>query len=309
MDWYWWVILGLGIALLFTLVYTLLFQHQIKNLLKQMQQIIDEDTNILLTTQAPFHDSDHLADEINSLIGKYKHTLRKVERSNRNFKEIITNISHDLRTPLTSAIGYMQMVESNSLSEPEKQEYLQLVHQRMITVRTMLEQLFELARIESDELVLQSDCINVNNVLRDTISLFYDDFLQKKITPTVSIPETAYTIIGDADALKRVFQNIIHNALVHGENDFSLTVKAKNHRCKMSFSNHTKLLDYSDIPYIFDRFYTADHSRSRKTTGLGLSISKRLVERMSGSIDADYKDELFSITVSFPLVTDNPTRR
>lgn len=302
MNWYWWVMIGLSVTLLITVLYLFLFQRQIKSLLKQMQFIINQDTNILLTTQAPFHNVDELTNEMNLIISKYKHAFRKVERSNRNFKEIITNISHDLRTPLTSAIGYMQMVESSNLPEGKKEEYLYLIHQRITAVRTMLEQLFELARIESDELILQEIFVNVNNVLRDSISIFYDDFLQKEITPAISISEKPHTIFCDMDALKRVFQNIISNALAHGEQDFSLSSTVSNGKCHIVFSNHTKQLDYIDVPYIFDRFYTADQSRSKKTTGLGLSISKRLVERMNGSIDAEYKDELFSIIVSLPIV-------
>lgn len=120
MNWYWWVICILSIALFALVLYILLYQRQMKRLIQQMHFIINKDTNKLLTTDIHLFNIDSLANEINLIIGKYKHAYRKAERSNRNFKEIITNISHDLRTPLTSAIGYMQMIESNHLSEEKR---------------------------------------------------------------------------------------------------------------------------------------------------------------------------------------------
>ena len=143
-------------------------------------------------------------------------------------------------------------------------------------VRKLLDQLFEFARIEADELVLAEEAVNLGNVLRDTLALFYNDFCSQDSEPEIQIPDDPFVVTGDTDAFKRIFSNILSNALTHGEGHFSIKAVLTDGAVNITFENRTHSITPDDLPCIFDRFYTTDVSRSRKTTGLGLSIAKRL---------------------------------
>ena len=242
-----------------------------------------------------------LIESINTLLETHRQFEIRMTQANRSFKNSITSISHDLRTPLTSASGYIQMLQDFDLPEETRAEYLEIVQQRIQAVRKLLDQLFEFARIEADELVLAEEPVNLGNVLRDTLALFYNDFCSQDSEPEIQIPDDPFIVTGDADAFKRIFSNILSNALTHGEGHFSIKAVLADCAVNITFENSTHSIIPDDLPCIFDRFYTTDVSRSRKTTGLGLSIAKRLATRMGGSISASLDNDVFGIHLQFSL--------
>lgn len=300
MDIILWIIIGiLLIATIILSVCQIVRKRQISLLRKQLHFIETKETNLLLTTQYHFDETDAFVEDINRILSRHREITIRMNRLNNNFKETITSISHDIRTPLTSAIGYLQMLEQPDLSITKRHEYFTIIQNRILAVQRMLDQLFEYARIESGELQLQAEPVNLNNVLRDTLGMFYNDFVSKGTEPRIEIPEDAYTITGDKAALKRVFENIINNALVHGKTNYSIiSYKKENHYC-VEFANQTDTIDEDDIDRIFERFFTTDRSRTKKSTGLGLAISKNLIEIMGGRITASLVDQVFCITICF----------
>lgn len=266
----------------------------------QVSLHVKTDTNLQLSTALTFRDVDDLAAGINEALARHRRTEQALMRVSRNYKDTITSISHDLRTPLTSASGYLQMLRCANTPSEKREQYLEAIDRRIGAVRRLLDQLFEFARIEADELVLDPRRLLVNNVLRDAVSLFYDDFCQKGANPDVDIPDESAVIFADQDALRRVFENILQNALVHGDGEYCIRSEQTASGCCIRFENATHTIEDGDLAHIFDRFYTTDRSRSRRTTGLGLSIAKKLTERMGGAIGAALEDEIFTITVYFP---------
>ncbi|WP_195267894.1 HAMP domain-containing sensor histidine kinase [Eubacterium sp. 1001713B170207_170306_E7] len=291
----------LGAAALIAVTHILLLKKQLRDIIRQNHFIQNEDTNLPITAAMPDKEVEALIESINTLLETHRQFEIRMTQANRSFKNSITSISHDLRTPLTSASGYIQMLQDFDLPEETQAEYLEIVQQRIQAVRKLLDQLFEFARIEADELILAEEPVNLGNVLRDTLALFYNDFCSQDSEPEIQIPDDPFIVTGDADAFKRIFSNILSNALTHGEGRFAIKAELKSNTVDITFKNSTHSITPDDLPCIFDRFYTTDASRSRKTTGLGLSIAKRLAARMGGSIDASLEDDVFGIHLQFSL--------
>lgn len=289
------------LTILFAVSVILLISYrlEIKKITYELKFIRRNDTNMRLSQNIHFKETTHLIAELNDYISEQKAFCIKLENTNRMFKETITSISHDLRTPLTSASGYIQMANKPGVSDDKKKEYLSTVESRINAVNLLLNQLFEYARIESGEYSLSKAKINISNELCDAVSVFYDDFRSKNIIPEITISEEPLYILGDRDAVKRVFMNIINNAVKYGTGSFGIKTVKKSENIIISFFNETDKLSEHDVSRIFDRFYTSDLSRSKKSTGLGLAISKRFVNMMEGEISADYNDGIFKIEIRF----------
>lgn len=286
-------------ALIILTFYHMYYRMNIKHITKQLEEIIDiKDTNQLLTILARQKDITNLVNMLNNQLTENRISKIQIKRLNKNFRDSITNISHDLRTPLTTAGGYVQMLQSD-VTEDEKQEYLAIVLERQNTVKKLLEQLFEYVRIESGEIVYEQVPIDAKSVFLDVLTMYYDDFFKMKQEPTIIFPDTPCIINGDEQGLKRIFSNIIFNSITHGNGDFNFEIQEIN-GYSFTFSNISEPMKKDDLNYVFDRSYTKDKSRNKKTTGLGLSIAKEIVNQLDGKINAYYHNDRFSIVVSFP---------
>lgn len=289
------IITSIAVVILAALL--LLYKRELSRMHEQLRFIRSNTTNMEVTTELQAGELVALAQEINAFIAEFKRRQIKIEASEREFKQAITNVSHDLRTPLTSAVGYLQMLGRDGISEEKQAEYLSIIERRVSAVRKMLDELFELTRIEAGEYALNLEKVNLTNVLRDTLSLYYDDFVTKGMTPTISIPGEAVYAAADSNAVKRVLQNLTGNALRHGAGDLRITLEGGKDVC-IAFCNDAEM-EQGDAQRLFERFYTADQQRSKRSTGLGLSIAKGLVENMGGSISAAYDGKRLTITVCF----------
>lgn len=286
-------------ALIILTFYHMYYRMNIKHITKQLEEIIDiKDTNQLLTILARQKDITNLVNMLNNQLTENRISKIQIKRLNKNFRDSITNISHDLRTPLTTAGGYVQMLQSD-VAEDEKQEYLAIVLERQNTVKKLLEQLFEYVRIESGEIVYEQVPIDAKSVFLDVLTMYYDDFFKMKQEPTIIFPDTPCIINGDEQGLKRIFSNIIFNSITHGNGDFHFKIQEIN-GYSFTFSNISEPMKKDDLNCVFDRSYTKDKSRNKETTGLGLSIAKEIVNQLDGKINAYYHNDRFSIVVSFP---------
>ncbi len=286
-------------ALIILTFYHMYYRMNIKHITKQLEEIIDiKDTNQLLTILARQKDITNLVNMLNNQLTENRISKIQIKRLNKNFRDSITNISHDLRTPLTTAGGYVQMLQSD-VSEDEKQEYLAIVLERQNTVKKLLEQLFEYVRIESGEIVYEQVPIDAKSVFLDVLTMYYDDFFKMKQEPTIIFPDSPCIIKGDEQGLKRIFSNVIFNSITHGNGDFHFEIQEIN-GYSFTFSNISEPMKKDDLNCVFDRSYTKDKSRNKKTTGLGLSIAKEIVNQLDGKINAYYNNDRFSIVVSFP---------
>lgn len=296
-----WVVTTFLLMFMFIILvfYHLYYRSNIKHITKQLKEIMNlTDTNQLLTVVAKQKDITNLVNQLNNLLQDIRLSRIRIKRLNRNFRQSITNISHDLRTPLTTASGYVQMLQT-SAAEEEQQEYLAIILERQNMVKMLLEQLFEYVRIESGEITYEHVPIDAKKILVDTLAMYYDDFYKKGQEPTVHLPEQPCMILGDAQGVKRIFSNILFNAIVHGRGEYCFEIQESD-GYTFTFSNLSEPMTKDDLDYIFERFYTKDKSRNKNTTGLGLAIAKEITKRLNGTIKAFYNNGKFSVSISFP---------
>lgn len=294
----------LSMILIVFIFYHMYYRINIKHITKQLDEIINEkDTNQLLTLLARQKDITNLVNMINNHLNENRLSKIHIKKLNKNFRYSITNISHDLRTPLTTAGGYVQILQSD-VTEEERQEYLAIILERQNTVKKLLDQLFEYVRIESGETIYERVPIDAKSIFIDTIAMYYDDFFNKGLEPTVIFPSSPCIINGDEQGLKRIFSNILFNAVIHGSGEYYFEIKETDTYI-FTFSNISEPMTNDDIDYIFDRFYTKDKSRNKKTTGLGLSIAKEITKQLDGKITACYSEGRFSISISFPKTKES----
>lgn len=293
------IIFVLLLLLLLTITYHIYYRLNIKHITQQLEEIMNiKDTNKLFTVIAKQRDIIKLASILNNLIKDTRLSRIRIRRMNQNFRQSITNISHDLRTPLTTAGGYVQMLQSG-VTEEEGQEYLSIISERQNMVKKLLEQLFEYVRIESGEIIYEHVPVDAKKILVDTLAMYYDDFNKKGQEPIIHFPEKSCMVQGDEQGVKRIFSNILFNAIVHGKGKYSFEIHETD-VYTFTFSNMSEPMTNDDLDNIFERFYTKDQSRNKKTTGLGLAIAKEITRQLNGKIEAYYNNGIFSISVILP---------
>lgn len=275
------------------------YKKQIRHLVQELEFLEETNAKSPLTSVWPVGETEKLISRMNRILGKSRLEVERLSRENESYRHSITGISHDVRTPLTSVKGYVQMLSNPKVSLEKREEYLEIIGKRLKDLTGLLDQLFEYTRIEAGEMRLEPEDVNVCNLFAETISMFYEDFLEKGCWPEVSIPAKPCYIRADRRALTRIIENLMKNALVHGTGDYGLSLYREENQVAIRISNRTEVIEKSDMERIFDRFYTTDQSRSRKTTGLGLAIVKELAGQMKGRAEASLEGGLFTITVRF----------
>lgn len=259
------------------------------------------DTNMLLTSAVHIGKTEEVIAQVNKVIAVKRQRQEQLLRENRSYRDSITCISHDIRTPLTSAKGYIQMLSDSAVSEAKKEEYARIVERRLNDLADLLDQLFLYARMEAGEFSLDIVSFNASNVFAETVSLFYEDFVKKDCEPHVYIVPKPCRLRADRQAFVRIVENLIKNALVHGTGGYELAIYQEGNQAVMRVANKTESIEQEDMERIFDRFYTTDRSRSRRTTGLGLAIVKELTERMGGAAWACLENGVFSVEIRLDL--------
>lgn len=303
----WGIIVILLIIIYFLVTRLYAYRKQVNHMIEELSLQEQETTNYELTSHYPIGNTTELILAVNRVIKKHKELENSLRKENRIYKESITGISHDIRTPLTSSKGYIQLLKDKKIPKNKKREYIDIINRQMNDVADMLTQLFEYARIEAGELKMEPEVFSAGNVFAEVIALFYEDFVKAGFEPEVEIsPEPCY-IEADKMAFTRIVENLMKNALVHGTGGYKISFAREDNKAVIRISNQTDSISEKDIAYIFDRFYTSDESRSRRTTGLGLSIVKRFSEQMGGRAEAFLEKDVFTIEVNVPLAEEGDT--
>jgi len=279
------VLLGTGLIIMF--IKWLQLKKDLREIHRLSSDIIQTDTNMQLTTATFDKDVTALCQGINNLLQKSRQDYFNVQRTQAILKQGITNISHDLRTPLTSAKGYLQMIENKKIDEETRLRYLTTIRERLDALTILMDNLFAFSRAVEGGITLRR--INVGNVLRDTLVNHFIEIENKGMTVESEITDTPLYGMYDEDALKRVITNLITNAITHGKEYMRVALSDG----VIEIANKADDLQHLDIDNIFERFYTADTSRSNKRTGLGLAIAKELIEKMGSTISVEKKEDLF----------------
>ena len=291
----WLLCAALAAAVLALLVKLRLLQRSLDDITGQLGERLSSDTNnpIFLSARDPY--ARRLAAELNIHLKELRRQRRRYENGDRELKEAVTNVSHDLRTPLTAICGYLELLERGDRT-PDQARYLSLIAGRAQAMRQLTEELLRYsvaARLE-DEPALEP--VDLNGAVDEAAAALYGAFMERGIVPAVSLPEERVVRILDRAALSRVLGNLLTNALKYSGGDLEVTLTPDG---SIILSNAAPGLDEVQVGRLFDRFYTVETGRS--STGLGLSIARALTERMGGTIAARYEAGRLAVTLRFPL--------
>lgn len=249
------------------------------------------DTNTLIDISSRDGKMRALADSINRELKILRREHHLYTQGDKELKTAVTNISHDLRTPLTAVCGYLDVMKRMEI--PEKMgEYLDIIADRAELMKQLTEELFVYSVILSADGKSEKEELSVNQVLEDSIMGYYAAMTEKGIDPKVRITERKIVRTLNRAELSRVFSNLLNNAIKYSGGDLEITMSDDG---AVTFSNTAEGLDPVQVERLFDRFYTVEAARN--STGLGLSIAKTLVEQSGGSISAEYLKNKLMITV------------
>lgn len=286
-------ILVLAVVVLTIKIYVL--KKSIEEICDGFEHSLHTDTNVQVSVSSRDESVRTLAKAINIQLSELRKIKRQYENGDQELKDAITNISHDLRTPLTAIWGYLDLLEKKDLPADEKR-YIEQIRNRSEALKQLTEELFRYSVISSTP-EMSYENVDMRRVIEETLISFEGALQEANIIPNVQLPVSPIWRRLDSTALTRIFSNIINNAIKYTDGDFSVVLDENG--C-VTFSNTAKELNTVEVGKLFDRFYTVDSAR--KSTGLGLSIAKLLTERMQGSIKAEYISDKLNIVVSFPSV-------
>ena len=287
-----WVIIGiLTLVILVLLIKIYLLRKGAKEIAEAFHDKLITDTNTLIDISTRDSYMTTLAASINEQLRLLRKQRHKYLNGDRELKEAVTNISHDLRTPLTAICGYMDLLEREEKSETVTR-YLSLIANRTEALKQLTEELFRYSVILSTQDDMEMENVCVNNVLEESIAGFFGALTERGITPVISITEKRIERRLNKAALSRVFSNILSNILKYSNGDLEIVMREDG---QIIFSNSASDLNEVQVGKLFDRFFTVEAARN--SNGLGLSIAKSLIEHMGGTITAGYANSVLCIVI------------
>ena len=288
------LICSLALAALCLLAYLLVLRHSLREAAEELDEKLRTDTNTLISISSGDRAMQSLVTHINRQLQALRRERLRLHSGNAELTAAVTNISHDLRTPLTALCGYLDLLEQEPQTEAAAR-HLAVIRERTDAMRALTEELFRYSVLTATADELHTEPVCLNDVLEQSLAGFYGALSARGITPSVQLPEEKVIRPLDAAALRRVFDNILSNAAKYSDGDLTVTLSPDG---KVTFSNRASALSRVEAARLFDRFYTVDSARG--STGLGLSIAKLLTEKLHGTISADYENETLRICIAFP---------
>lgn len=289
-----WIIIVLVIINIFLVLYFFCIKKEINRITKEIRTIHNTSSNTLLHTEKASYLFLEEIEEINALLIENRLDKIQYEKKKENLKNMMINISHDLRTPLTSALGYMDMILYSNLIEEEKIKELNIVFERLKRLEELIETFFVLSKME-DDIMLEN--VNIIGVLEQSIAHYYEDYKKEKREIILFNKCPKIIISSNRDMLSRIFDNLISNAFKYSSGNLEIKLEEKE-QIVITFTNEL-LNSELEIDKIFDRFYTVDVSRTSGNTGLGLAIVKEFTEQLNGNVSAQIKDKKLEIVLIF----------
>lgn len=280
-------IIGLSLTILIVLLIIFILKtKEINRLTLELKKLNSEGKIEKLRLSLPNKNIENLIVEINTLIDDKRKMENIYKGKDMELREAIANMSHDLRTPLTSIMGYVYLLNDDKLDKEERKEYLKIIEKRSLVLNDLITNFYGLSRIQADQYEIKLEPVNLELVLGEIIAAFYETLDYKFGEPEINIEEGLGPVLADKQALNRIFTNLIENIIKHGEGEVKISLKKKNKYIVMEFSNKAEDLESKDVNRIFEKFFTKDRMRTGQNTGLGLAIVKLLVEKQGQKIEA-----------------------
>ena len=290
-----WDIIGILlflIAVLLAKIYML--QKDAREIGEAFADRLMTNTNTLIDISGNDRYMRSLANAINTQLRKLRKERNRFWQGDMELKHTVTNISHDLRTPLTAICGYLDLLEQEEKSETVER-YIEVIRNRTELLEQLTEELFRYSVIMTTEGNGEREPVVINRILEESIAAFYTAFHERNIVPRIQMPDSKVVRNLEPFILSRVFSNLLSNAIKYSDGDLDITLSETG---EIIFTNTAAGLNEVQVGKLFDRFYTVESAR--KSTGLGLAIARTLIEQKNGTISARYVDNRLSICVLVP---------
>lgn len=284
----------LALIILSLLVKIHLMQRAAVEIEEALADKLGNDTNTLIDISSHDRYMRQLANSINSQLRKLRSERHRFQQGDLELKTAITNISHDLRTPLTAICGYLDLLEQEEKSAAVS-HYLNIIGNRADMLKQLTEELFRYSIVISAGNAAGSEPISLNSILEESLAAYYAALKERGIVPNIQMPDKNILRRLDRASLSRVFANLINNALLYSDGDLDISLSEAG---EIIFTNSAAKLSEIQVGRLFDRFYTVE--AARKSTGLGLAIARTLIEQMDGTIIAQYHEKKLCIYILLP---------
>jgi len=285
------LIIFLIIIIIYLIYKIITINISLKEIDNKLNIILNNNTNNLITIST----NNKLIKNITNNLNKHLSNLRKQKleylNGNKEIRNSITDISHDLRTPLTSLKGYIDLIKKEKSNNKQK-EYLSIIDERVDKLIELTNKFFDYSKIIDNNINKEKICLN--DILEETIISSYSLFKRNNITPNITICNNKIYRHLDRNMLIRTIENILFNSIKYTENNINITLSSNG---KISISNKINKLDRTSIGKLFDRYYTVENAKNN--SGIGLSIAKHLVQLNNGHIKAIYKKKTLTIEIDF----------
>lgn len=281
-----------GIMTVISLISLFIFLGDIKDMLKQIDYKNKTNSHFEISTQSSLPSIKKLQLKINELYENINEVEELASKKEKEMRTLMSGISHDIRTPLTSIKGYLKLIEEAN-DDQERKKYYDIVEYRLDTLGSMLEDLFVHSKISDSEYELKKESVEIFPIICKVMASFYDDFEKKNIEPIIHFSNEHLRVMANQDMLIRMIHNLVNNVLKHGCDGFEI----KEIDNKIFFINKVQNCEQIEVDRLFDRFYQADLSRHQNSTGLGLSIVKQIAEIHGWSINACIEDNKLTIMI------------
>lgn len=290
--WLWAVIIVLACGAAALSVKVFFLRRAAREIRQGFAQRLRTDTNTLIDLSSRDAVMRELAAGVNEELKELRRQRQRYLQGDAELKEAVTNISHDLRTPLTAVCGYLELLKEEETTE-KAQRYLAQIENRVEAMKDLTEELFRYSVVTSDQ-GLELELLDLGGALEESLLSYYGAMEQRGITPEIHMPSEKVMRRLDPTAVSRVFSNIISNAVKYSDGDLTVRMEPEG---RITFANSAKGLDAVAAGRLFDRFYTVEAARN--STGLGLSIARQLTERMGGRLTAEYQDGRLCLILIF----------
>lgn len=271
-------------------------KRQIRNLSNQMEALLRKDTEKMLDISLIDKDLERLAGILNMYNNQQRQTVATALRHEEYLKESVANISHDLRTPLTVIIGYLQLFKREDLADVQKKR-IETILNKAERMRELTESFYNLSVLDTECVTPKKEKFNFSNLLINLITENSLALERKNISPEIELPEFSVFIISDRNMVERIIQNLLTNAIRYSSGYVFIKLEtSEKNKMRFIIENSVSNVSEIDISRLFERFYMADKSR-RGGTGLGLAVVKGLVEKLGGNVNANIKSDRLRIVL------------
>lgn len=271
----------------------LLIRRSAEQICSGFAQRLRQDTNTLIDISGGDRTMRELAARINEELRLLRQERRRYLQGDGELKEAVTNISHDLRTPLTAILGYLELLRREEQSE-QAARYVDMIADRTQVMKQLTEELFRYS-VAASIPSLTGEKLCLNDILASSLAAYYGAMTERGIQPEISMPEEPVERFLDRGALNRILANVLGNAVKYSAGDLTVTLSGDG---EIVFANTAEDLDYCMAGKLFDRYFTVETGKD--STGLGLSIARLLTEQMGGNITADYRKGMLFVRIGFP---------